>query len=42
MMFYSNHTTFCLEAMKTWTGIVDVDKMRKVRTVRHLKANERL
>lgn len=33
MMVYNNYTNFCLEAMKTWTGIVDVDKKRKVRTL---------
>lgn len=42
MMVYNNHTNFCLEAMKTWTGIVDVDKKRKVRTLRHLETNKRL
>lgn len=39
--FYSNHSTFCLEVMKTWTGIAGVDK-NKVRTLSHLKTKERL
>lgn len=41
MMFYNNHNTFCLEVMKTWTGIAAVDT-KKVRTLSHLKTKERL
>lgn len=42
MMFYNNHNTFCLEVMKTWTGMVAVDRKRKVRTARHLKTKKEI
>lgn len=33
MIFYNNHNTFCLEVMKTWTGIVALKEEGKNRKI---------